>query len=1077
MTELDARLLAELLWLARNPPPAPPDHRRRLGDGPPPGRPVEPAAPDTAPSGGDARDAGTGAGCGVPLYPPAGTAVDEAGGASAPRMSKIAFPGASPLPEAMELARSLRPFKRLTRPGRSELDMAATVQATAEARTVDPAQLMITMRRARVRSLDFTLVTDSSTSMRVWRPLFERLERVLAQVGAFQTVSRWDLEVDGGGEVRVVDPNGTGYPPSRLLDLSGSRIVLVATDAVAEGWYRRPVWKAVDGWARAMPTTLLHMLPPEYRPDTAVGVPYTASRCPGGMSANAGFEVEWGWWAERERDGAPPLPVIGLSPAEFAGWAEALVSGTTWVQGITTSPPVLAEDLYGEDEGDAADDGDAAADEGADDDADDDAAEQEMLVDAFFRRASPGAVRLAHVLSCATSLTLPLIDVLQPELARGTGLLERAELFVSGLLEETGDDLYEFVPAARERLVTGLSALDEWAISKTVNEHIEGRFGGGGDLTALVRDPEGAAAAGYVRPFAQLARNLAERRGIPVPAWAEDTGRPEPKSGEAPAPESGTSAENRPETASGQAMSLWGPLVAALDGANRREPAAGQPKNSWAPWLVASGMAAVVGLNPVIKAITRRRRSQERAELVAALGARVAEVKAGDELAVVDLGADGLTAYLVRRNTAGTPDATMRPTVPWADALDEAGVPTGAVGIGDGRNIVLVDTAVYSLPVLAALPALKKQVPDGAALTASGADLGQVLREVIDAEPIRQPYALLAMEPERAGGGRRLGFRTVPIFPAGASKGDVRGLVMRIEPSDAHGTVLAVVARGPEGTDRTVLVRSVKAPPGRYSVTAELDGPGRVRFGGLPKSGPEARSWHEIVGAGTVAYDPPRPAHLVCALEFSGPRDVVDERIDRIRRVVGLLAAELGELLRVSLLLYGAHLYRYRPEDDPPVARRVWRANPSYALRCLDGLAATPPLPSGNPEGAMVEDMLFLVQRSLRGVRRPERTALLTVGKRAPHPPEVHPSETLPCPDGHDWTVLMDELHVGGVTFAAIRDHSARRHRTDDMTWVRLAGDAKPFRLDAVDPAAVGRRLGLVPTDAQRVPLPIVVQT
>ncbi|GGV00446.1 hypothetical protein GCM10010182_17120 [Actinomadura cremea] len=1054
MTELDARLLAELLWLARNPPSDPPDHQARLVDGTPPERPAEPPTPETAPSDDEAPD---GTGTAVPLYPPTGDRRDETRRTSAPRMSKVAFPGASPLPEAMELARALRPFKRLTRPGRSEIDIAATVQATAEARTVDPHQLMIMMRRSRARSLDFALVTDSSTSMRVWRPLFARLERVLAQVGAFRTVSRWELGIDDAGDVRVTDPSGTSYPWSRLLDLSGSRLVLVATDAVAECWYREPIWEAVDGWARAMPTTLLHMLPPDYRPDTAVGVPYTASRCTGGISANVGFEVEWGWWADRERDQAAPLPVIGLSPDEFAGWAEALVSGTTWVQGITMSPPVLADDLYDDD------------DHGAGALEDDVEGEQEVLVDAFFRRASPGAVRLAHVLSCATSLTLPLIDVLQPALAEGTGLLERAELFVSGLLEETGCELYEFVPAARQRLITGLSALDEWEISRTVNEHIEGRFGSEGDLAALVHDPEGGEFAGYVRPFAQLARNLAERRGIPVPAWADGDGRPEPRPEREP--EAGAELEE-PEEEQGPEPGTEVDVVEF-----KVEPE--QAKSAWPEWLIGSGVAAAtVGLSPLTRAMTRRRRAQKRGALVKELGDRVAGVKTDDELVVVDLGDDRFTVYIVRRDATGTPSASRRSVVRW-DYADVVGFAEVA-GIASGRFPMLVDTTLSGLATEAAAPVIAAAGADvggSPILAAPGSDVGDVLREVIAAEPIRQSYALLAMEPEREGGRPRLGFRTVPIFPAGASKGDVRGLVMRLEPSDEHGTVLAVVARGPDGLDRTVSVRSVKAPPGRYSVTAELDGPGRIRFGGLPKSGPESRAWEELFSGKPPAFYPPRPAHLICALEFSGARDVVNERIDRIRQVVGLLSAELGELLRVSLIFYGAHLYQYRPEEDPPVSRRVWRANPSFALRRLDDLAATPPLPSGNPEGAMVEDMLVLVQRSLRGVRTPERTALLTVGKRAPHPPEVHPSETLPCPDGHDWALLMDELESRDVVFAAIRDHHARRSRNEDMAWHRLAGNGKPFHLDVVDVAAVGRRLGLVPSDAQRVPFPIVVQT
>ncbi|OLT36892.1 hypothetical protein BJF79_30535 [Actinomadura sp. CNU-125] len=189
---------------------------------------------------------------------------------------------------------------------------------------------------------------------------------------------------------------------------------------------------------------------------------------------------------------------------------------------------------------------------------------------------------------------------------------------------------------------------------------------------------------------------------------------------------------------------------------------------------------------------------------------------------------------------------------------------------------------------------------------------------------------------------------------------------------------------------------------------------------------------------------------------------------------MNLLKREVGGNLRVSLFLYGAHLYRYRVEDDPPVGRWAWQVGAEEALDHLDDLADLSRFPDGNPNGAMVEDMLTHVQQALVGVEHFERTALLTVGSRPPHPASVHPSEVLPCPRGHDWAEEMTRLERRRISFAAIYDRPASGGRGAREAWRRLGG-GRPFWLSFVDAADVCRRLRLMPDDAHRAPLPFVV--
>ena len=133
----------------------------------------------------------------VPVYLPTAPVKSPPPGPVAPA-TKVAFRSPPTLRRALELTRSLQRFKQVTRPGRPRIDIEASVQATADAD-----QLMVVMTRPPVRSLDLALVVDSSSSMRVWDRTIDELQQILAQVGAFRTVSRWSLHLHGTATTTV----------------------------------------------------------------------------------------------------------------------------------------------------------------------------------------------------------------------------------------------------------------------------------------------------------------------------------------------------------------------------------------------------------------------------------------------------------------------------------------------------------------------------------------------------------------------------------------------------------------------------------------------------------------------------------------------------------------------------------------------------------------------------------------------------------------------------------------------------------------------------------------------------------
>jgi serine/threonine protein phosphatase PrpC len=411
----------------------------------------------------------------------------------------------------LSTARVFSLFKRIRRPGPPEVDIDATVEATADAR-----RLTVVTRPGRERGLDVALVADTSLVMTVYGEVLAQFEALLLRAGAFRSVSRWTLVPDA--EVQIRDRAGVEHHPDRLIDPSGRRLVLLVTDAAADHWYRAAVWQALRHWAEVMPTAVIHVLPEQYRAQGPLGSSAIGmrSRRPGGPNRAADVEVAW-WDPDDAADGAMPIPVVGMSPSELAVWAQAVAAGTGWVDAVWTRPPP----------------GRSARAANADLSAED-------RVRAFQARASRGAQALARVLAGAPVLSLPLIGVLQARLVPGTGPSELAEVLVGGLLERvtasaggTEDAQFRFRPSVSDLLSRGTTATQEWSMFEAVSDYLERNAGTGNAIHALLADPHGLAwVDAGLEPFAALGRSVATRLGL-APAGGIEAGTEEP---EQPAP-------------------------------------------------------------------------------------------------------------------------------------------------------------------------------------------------------------------------------------------------------------------------------------------------------------------------------------------------------------------------------------------------------------------------------------------------------------------------------------------------------------------------------------------------------------
>ncbi|MFC4586680.1 hypothetical protein [Sphaerisporangium corydalis] len=492
-----------------------------------------------------------------------------------------------------------------------------------------------------------------------------------------------------------------------------------------------------------------------------------------------------------------------------------------------------------------------------------------------------------------------------------------------------------------------------------------------------------------------------------------------------------------------------------------------------------------------------------------ALTEAIAELAGSRRLVVVEVAAEGVTAFDLHRDEAGTSRGRERPMTRWAGQTAEGGgdgaTPSpfeegseGATPAEGGRDgatafpaeeaavratwlpvdarVVLVRSAPDGGPVGRAMEALRAARPDALALNGGGVPVAVLLREIVAAEPLRRPYDLVVLRRHPVTGRLRLACQ--PLFAMETRRGALSEVTVQCEPSDERGTVFAVVA----WQDRRpvlVSVHAVKLPPGRYEVTAMLERPGRVRFSGLPSLTREDRSWTELVSSVPARLGPPSgPAHLICAVETTGPEVQLGERLRRVSQLVTELAGELSGLLQVSLVTYGAHSYDPRIPERP-VDVVDWEVSPDDAqesLKILEesragratGHGAAEP---GYPYAAQVEDMLAEVAGRLGPPGGRRRTVLLTVGARPPHPPRRHASEILPCPRRVDWERQVRDLQRHpGLVFGAICDQPPERAHP---AWARL-GENASAHLDTLDPQGFCADLGVTAPGVQRVPFPLM---
>ena len=372
------------------------------------------------------------------------------------KASAIHVPAASALPGSLELARALRPFnRRRLAANRWELDEEATAESIAQFRFVRPI-----LRPVSERWFDVALVVDGALSMDPWRKTLNEFELLLTRHGAFRQVRRWRLI----GEPEIaLESGGAQSSPKALLDSRERTLILLVTNGVAEHWNSPSMADAMTVWTKRAPVAIVQVFGSRQWPYTVIGPASRVVRATLPGSPSSKYEIERKKWERRQREGAfTAVPILSLSPESIAQWASAAMG-----IGLTGTPAVV----FGYRTYQPA----VAGGEGAT------PPDPLSLVQSFKTYASPEAFRLACYLA-ATTLTPPVMRIVQQEIALAPRVEHLAEVVASGLIErltparpnlDPDEIVYDFREGVRDVLLGALPTSTAIEVRKIVEEALK----------------------------------------------------------------------------------------------------------------------------------------------------------------------------------------------------------------------------------------------------------------------------------------------------------------------------------------------------------------------------------------------------------------------------------------------------------------------------------------------------------------------------------------------------------------------------------------------------------------------------
>lgn len=409
----------------------------------------------------------------------------------------VRLPAAPALPGALEISRSLRPLmRRIPSRTRFLLDEINTAQRIADTDDWTPL-----LRPEPTRWLDVALVVDESASMSMWQRTVIEFYHLLERLGAFRQITLWGVTTSPDG-TRMHLHTGIGIAPERirsrdpreLLDPNNQRLIVVVSDCVSPAWHNNNWPALLVTWGREGLVTLIQMLPPFFWRRT--GLRHFSAVLLQTQRAGAPNQDLAAVWSTPRRGQAAPtgiaIPVTTLDPKRLVAWART-IAGDNRIRlpgfmlpldleppsftPVTTPAPATANS----------------------------APSAEQVLATFHTTASPFARQLAGHLAALSSLSLPLIHLVQQVMVREARQTDLAEVMLSGLIRRVtprdrfdlpADQIeYRFLnEAVRQQLRSTIRISEGDAVHNLVEKlshYLEARLGQWNDFSAYIVDSSG----------------------------------------------------------------------------------------------------------------------------------------------------------------------------------------------------------------------------------------------------------------------------------------------------------------------------------------------------------------------------------------------------------------------------------------------------------------------------------------------------------------------------------------------------------------------------------------------------------
>lgn len=465
-TDVGAEEVADILWLAARVDAAgrPGQTDGPSGVGPADGTATQRHDTDQRPAGAD-REPDT------QLFPSGRTATRDTGESDGDGRWGVPLrvPRADTLPDPLALMRALRPMGRRAIGGTGDqLDEQATVERSVE--RLLPSPVLLPAQRS---WLELALVVDTHHSMLLWSDLVEELRRTLTRSGIFRDVRTWHLSGTEHGVVPAVAHHRDAPPrnPAELADPSGHRLILVLTDAVADGWRGGALHEVLVHWSGHNAVAVLNVLPERLWTRGSVRPvplwlgadhPASATRSWHRTPATPRTRLRRRRVNPPTAPGAAAVPMVSTAPRSLTRLAR-ITAGDSSRQLLPClhldSRPV--DPLTRPAVTDTAPTGLAA-------------------VERFRASASPTAQQLAAYLA-AVPLTLPVMTLVRRSLLPFSEHGHLAEVALGGLFESWGtsasaapatDLTFDFLPGVRDVLLGSQRRSDVAAVQELVRQRV-----------------------------------------------------------------------------------------------------------------------------------------------------------------------------------------------------------------------------------------------------------------------------------------------------------------------------------------------------------------------------------------------------------------------------------------------------------------------------------------------------------------------------------------------------------------------------------------------------------------------------